>query len=143
MEDNYLRNMKCFLKNVPPINFSLKGSTGQFFPIATSCRELEQFVEDEIDCWLVKEEDGFTNIFTDRNLLIGVDCTDPIEAPCYLVCQELQNNEEILLLLAEVEDEYLLFCDGTVLPDFDFICVQEDPSIPILFDPYERKFAVT
>jgi hypothetical protein len=149
--DNYLVYMRGILKNVPPINISLAGNRGKGFPVVSSCQELEQVLIqlEDIECWLVKEEDGYTNIFTDRNNLIGVDCTEPIEAPCFIICQELHNKREEIEILLEQTDidpetgaiiEYTLFCDGLPEPEIAFISLQEDITVPILFDPYETIF---
>lgn len=131
--------MSSVIKNIPPIHFGYAGNRGGFFPATFPCGIIPQpYIQtDEFECWLVKEEDGYTNIYSEINYLIGVDCVDPIQAPCYLVIQE---NQDIELLCAELEDDFIIFCDE--LPDADvaFISLQEDVSIPIIFDPYERKF---
>ena len=135
--------MKCFIKNVPPIDFSIKGNSGLNFPIASTCGDLQQALVllEDIDCWLVKEEDGYTNIYTDRNNLIGVDCRDPIEAPCFIILEEeavAAGDSEILG--AELYEESYFFCDNLPEPDILFIGLQEDVDVSILFDPYETKF---
>lgn len=133
--------MSRVLKNVPPINFGIAGNRGNKFPLNGICADVTQpFIPiDEIDCWLVKEEDGFTNIFTEINFLIGVDCTQPIDLPCFLVLEEDPDTD---LYLAELEDDFSIFCDAAPEPDIPFIVLEQDIEEAVLFNPYGQKFNV-
>lgn len=130
--------MKAIIKNSPLPTFGVAGNRGVQFPVVGSCIALQQPVIqiDDIECYLVKEEDGFTSIYMENNFLIGVDCQEPIEYPCYLIT----NKSGELLLLAEQDDDYVIFCDAVPEPDVPYIALQEDGSTPVLFDPFERKF---
>lgn len=133
------------IKNVPPHTFGIAGNRGMSFPAAVDCAKLQQpFIQlDDVECWLVKEEDGYTCIYTDRNYVIGVDCKTPIQAPCYIILQESTEDDEMLLIAEEYTlEEDVFFCDSLPEEEITFICLQEDLSIPVIFDPYERQFQI-
>lgn len=119
------------IKNVPPHTFGIAGNRGGSFPEAIVCAKLQQpdLGLSDVECWLVKEEDGYTSIFTDRNYVIGVDCVAPITAPCFIILEELDIDDTPILLGDDPLEEVLFFCDSPPAPDVCYISLQEDREI--------------
>ena len=117
--------MRCLIKNIPSGTFGV-GNRGLGFPLTDYCSTIPQpFVEDT-NCYLVKEEDGFTEILTELENQIDVTCTNPEADICYLVSQEDRN-----IWLGQQENrEDLLFC-GEGLEELCQLVLQEDRNICI------------
>lgn len=95
--------MRCLIKNVPPLSFSIVGNRGVGFPLLERVSLLPQPPSD-VECYLAKE-DGFTAIQTDQQTNILVDCVDPTDV-CVLVLQE---DRDVYL---SQEDGTELFCNN-------------------------------
>ena len=82
----------CFLANEEDINSSI--FTEFENDIFVTCTAVQPVVPEIItDCYLVKEEDGFTDILTENesSYLIST-CVDPEIEICYLALQENTND---------------------------------------------------
>ena len=69
--------MRCLIKNIPPPTFGIAGNRGVGFPLTDYCSVLPQPIIEDANCYLVKEEDGFTNILTEIENENAVTCTTP------------------------------------------------------------------
>lgn len=69
--------MRCLIKNIPPLSFGIAGNRGVGFPLIEYCSALPQSIIEDANCYLVKEEDGITNILTEIENEIAVTCTAP------------------------------------------------------------------
>jgi hypothetical protein len=117
--------MRCLIKNIPSGTFGV-GNRGLGFPLTDYCSTIPQpFVEDT-NCYLVKEEDGFTEILTELENQIDVTCTNPEVGNCYIVLQEDRN-----IWLGQQENrEDLIFC-SEVLEELCQLVLQEDRTVCI------------
>ena len=115
--------MRCFIKNIPAPTFGIAGNRGVGFPLVSYCSTIPQPIVEDANCYLVKEEDGFTNILTEIENEINVTCTDPEAGVCYIVLQEDRN-----IWLGQQEDEDLILCSGFVeiIPSECYLVTQED-----------------
>ena len=100
--------MRCLIKNIPPLTFGIAGNRGVGFPLTDYCSVLPQPIVEDANCYLVKEEDGFTNILTEIENEIAVTCTNPeIISFCYLATQE---NRDDGILQQENQDYLIVNC---------------------------------
>ena len=96
--------MRCLIKNIPPLPFGIAGNRGVGFPLTDYCSVLPQPIIEDANCYLVKEEDGFTNILTEIENEIAVTCTAPEAGFCFLATQENRNDG----ILQQEDRDYLI-----------------------------------
>lgn len=69
--------MRCLIKNIPSPTFGIAGNRGVGFPLTDYCSVLTQPIVEDANCYLVKEEDGTTDILTEIEMEIIATCTNP------------------------------------------------------------------
>ena len=115
--------MRCLIKNIPLPTFGIAGNRGVGFPLVDYCSTLIQPIVEDANCYLVKEEDGFTDILTEIQQEIVVTCTAPEAGVCYLVLQEDRN----IVLGQQENEEDPLFCSEAI-KETCYLALQEDRS---------------
>ena len=137
--------MRCLIKNIPPSTFRIAGNRGVGFPLAVFCSE--PILDD--GCYLAKEEDGITDIFTENENQIGATCTNiQPEEFCYIVLQEntntwlgqQENAAEVILISCDEDAEYL--CQLALQEDRTVCIAQQDGDCLMVEDCPEDCYLV-
>jgi hypothetical protein len=116
--------MKCLIKNIPLPTFGIAGNRGIGFPLVDYCSIIPQMYVDDGACYLVKEEDGSSQIFTELENDLLVTCTRPEIDACFLVLQEDRNT----ILCQQENRNSFIYCSQAVIEKCFFV-LEDDRTI--------------
>jgi hypothetical protein len=116
--------MKCVIKNIPPLSFGIAGNRGVGFPLVDYCSIFPPTYIDDDSCYLVREEDGASLIFTESEDDILVACIRPEPETCFLVLQE----DRTIALCQQESRASFIYCNEVIV-DKCFLVLEDDRTV--------------